>query len=95
MTTLTQRSAIDDFTALGGSLQIAERDPRADPRTAVLSADGKHAELALHPDADGRVAEALIKTATTRLLWFRALGPDRDGWRRARRRWRLSISVAR
>jgi hypothetical protein len=95
VTALTQRSAIEDFTALGGSLQIAEREPRADPRMAVLSADGKHAELALHPDADGRAAEALIKTATMRLLWFRALGPERDGWRRARRRWRLPISVAR
>ncbi|BCJ34228.1 hypothetical protein Athai_17310 [Actinocatenispora thailandica] len=94
---MTQHSAIADFAALGGTLEIAVGAQPADPRVAVLTAETKHAVLMLHPDAASRDAEALIGAATFRLLWFRAVGPDRDGWQRvgARRRWRLTIRVPR
>lgn len=94
---VTQHSAIADFAALGGTLEIAVGAQRADPRVAVLTAEAKSAVLMLHPDAMSRDAEALIDVATFRLLWFRAVGPDRDGWERvgARRRWRLTIRLPR
>lgn len=93
---VTQHSAIADFAALGGNLEFAIGARRAELRAAALSADSKHAVLVLHPDTASRDAEAMIEAATVRLLWFRAVGPDRDGWRRAGpRRWRLRIQLLR